>query len=90
MPRKSSAYKKVTGTRIKSIRVVQSSCGVSHQIHHPNDFLVCGRVFGFSYVTFIDGRQQRDNTVRIKLEQEAISIYRSLMHLILILFATFL
>lgn len=46
-----SVHKKVTDVYVESIRVIESSRGASYQIHHPNDFLVCGRMLGFSYVT---------------------------------------
>lgn len=41
----SCVHKKVTGKHIESIRVIESSCGALHQIHHSNDFLIRGRMF---------------------------------------------
>lgn len=55
-------YKKViTNAHIEGIRVIESSRDASYQIHHPNDFLVRGRVF-----VYFRPQGSRDIRLRIK------------------------
>lgn len=58
-------YKKVTGRRIESIRVIESCRGASHQIHHilMTSLYVRGRMFGFSYAVFASSSTRRMDIV---------------------------
>lgn len=44
--------KVISNARIEDIRMIESSPDASYQIHHPNDFVVGGRVFVFSFAKF--------------------------------------